>query len=260
MSYQNLLVETDDGVAVVTINRPDKLNALDDRTVEEIDAAFTAVGSDPGVRGVILTGAGTKAFVAGADIGELASQSPVDGKERSIRGQAVLDRIEGLGKPVIAAVNGFALGGGCELALACHLRVAAEGARLGTPEVKLGLMCGYAGTQRLPRLVGKGRALEMLLTGEMIDAQEACRIGLVNRVVPADKLLPECDAILRKMLANGPVSLRFTLESVNSGLQMTLERAQYLEATLFGLLCTTEDMKEGTRAFLEKRPARFQGK
>src|SRR5512143_3499240 len=166
MTYQNLIVETKDGVARITINRPDKLNALNDRTMEELDLAFAAIGSDPAARGVILTGAGDKAFVAGADIAELATQSPVDGKERSIRGQRVLDRIENLGKPVIAAVNGFALGGGCELAMACHVRVASENARLGTPEVKLGIMCGYAGTQRLPRLVGKGRALEILMTGE----------------------------------------------------------------------------------------------
>jgi enoyl-CoA hydratase len=198
--------------------------------------------------------------VAGADIAELATQSPVDGKERSIRGQKVLDRIENLGKPVVAAVNGFALGGGCELALACHVRVASENARLGTPEVKLGIMCGYAGTQRLPRLVGKGRALEMLLTGEMVGAQDALRIGLVNRVVPKESLLSEAETLLRQMLANGPVSLRFTLEAVNAGLEMPLDEAQYLEATLFGLICTTEDMKEGTKAFLEKRPPKFQGK
>jgi enoyl-CoA hydratase len=260
MAYQNLLLEAREGVAILTVNRPDKLNALDDRTMEELDAAFAALGADASVRGVILTGAGEKAFVAGADIGELSASTPIDGKQRSIRGQRVLDRIEQLGKPVLAALNGFALGGGCELALACHLRIAAENARLGTPEVKLGLMCGYAGSQRLPRLVGKGRALELLLTGEMVDAQEALRIGLVNRVVPREKLLAESEALLRKMLANGPVSLRFTLEAVNAGLELPFEQAQYLEATLFGLLCTTEDMKEGTRAFLEKRPAKFLGK
>jgi enoyl-CoA hydratase len=259
-TYENIKVETRDGVAVVTVNRPEKLNALSDRTVSELDAAFAALGSDAGVRGVILTGAGEKAFVAGADIAELSEQTPVEGKERSLRGQRVLDRIEGLGKPVVAAVNGFALGGGCELALACHVRVASENARLGTPEVKLGIMCGYAGTQRLPRLVGKGRALEMLLTGEMVDAQEALRIGLVNRVVPREKLLEESEALLRKMLGNGPVSLRFTLEAVNAGLEVPLGQGQYIEATLFGLICTTADMKEGTAAFLEKRPAQFQGR
>ena len=260
MSYQNLRIEKRDGIAVVTVNRPEKLNALDDRTMEELDGAFTALRSDPAVGGVILTGAGEKAFVAGADISELATQSPVQGKERSIRGQEILDKIEGLGKPVVAAVNGFALGGGCELAMACHVRVASENARLGTPEVKLGLMCGYGGTQRLSRLVGKGRALEILLTGEPIDAQEAHRIGLVNKVVPKEKLLAEAEAVLRKMLGNGPVSLRFSLDAVNAGLEMPFAEAQYLEATLFGLICTTEDMKEGTRAFLEKRPAKFQGK
>ena len=260
MSYQNLLVESRDGVAFVTINRPDKLNALNDATVAEIDAAFAAIAADPATRGVVLTGAGEKAFVAGADIAELATQSPVDGKERSIRGQRVLDRIERLGKPVIAAVNGFALGGGCELAMACHVRIASENAKLGTPEVKLGIMCGYAGTQRLPRLVGKGRALEMLLTGEMVDAAEALRIGLVNRVVPREKLLAEAEGLMRRMLANGPVSLRFTLEAVNDGLETGFDEAERQEATLFGLICTTEDMKEGTKAFLDKRPARFQGK
>ncbi len=260
MSYQNLLVEKKDAVAIVTVNRPDKLNALNDRTMEELDAAFTALAQDPETRGVILTGAGEKAFVAGADIGELSTQSPVQGKERSIRGQKILDKIENLGKPVIAAVNGFALGGGCELAMACHVRIASENARLGTPEVKLGIMCGYAGTQRLTRLLGKGRALEILLTGEMVDAAEAHRIGLVNKVVPRDKLLAEAEALLRKMLGNGPISLRFTLEAVNAGLEMPFAQAQYLEATLFGLICTTADMKEGTQAFLEKRPAKFQGK
>ena len=260
MTYQNLLVESRDGITIVTVNRPDKLNALNDRTMEELDAAFAAIAADPATRGVILTGAGEKAFVAGADIAELATQSPVDGKERSIRGQRVLDRIERLGKPVVAAVNGFALGGGCELAMACHVRVASENAKLGTPEVKLGIMCGYAGTQRLPRLVGKGRALEMLLTGEMVDAAEALRIGLVNRVVPREKLLAEAEALPRKMMANGPLSLRFTLEAVHDGLEVGFDEAQRHEATLFGLICTTEDMKEGTKAFLEKRPARFQGK
>ena len=208
---------------------------------------------------MILTGAGDKAFVAGADIAELRALGPVEARAFGRKGQAVFARIEKLPKPVVAAINGFALGGGCELALACHLRLAAEGARLGTPEVKLGLMCGYGGTQRLPRLVGRGRALEILLTGEMIDAPEALRIGLVNRVVAQDKLLPEAEALLRKMLANAPLSLRYTLEAVAAGLEMPLEEGQNLEATLFGLLSTTEDMKEGTTAFLEKRKALFKG-
>jgi enoyl-CoA hydratase len=260
MTFENLLIVKRDALAVVTVNRPDKLNALNDRTIAELDAVFAEIGADETVRGVLLTGAGEKAFVAGADIGELATESAVGGKQRSLRGQAMLDRIEALGKPVVAAVNGFALGGGCELALACHLRIASENARLGTPEVKLGIMCGYGGTQRLSRLVGKGRALELLLTGEMVDAQEAFRIGLVNRVVAKEKLLGEAEAVLRKMMANGPLSLRFTLEAVNAGLEMPLREAQNLEATLFGLICTTADMKEGTRAFLEKRPARFEGR
>ena len=260
MNYENLAVETSDGIAVVTIDRPKKLNALNDRTLDELEAAFRAIGSDRDVAGVILTGAGSKAFVAGADIGELSRQSPIDGKHRALRGQRVFGRIEELGKPVIGAINGFALGGGCELALACHLRVAAEGARFGTPEVKLGLMCGYAGTQRLPRLVGRGRALEMLLTGEMIDAGEALRIGLVNKVVPAGELLESSRDLMAKILANGPISLRLTLDAVNRGSEMPLAEAQYLEASLFALLCTTEDMKEGTSAFLEKRAAKFEGR
>jgi enoyl-CoA hydratase len=260
MTFENLRIAKRDGVAVVTINRPDKLNALNDRTVSELEAAFADLGADAALRGVVVTGAGEKAFVAGADIGELATESAVGGRERSVRGQAVFNRIENLGKPVVAAVNGFALGGGCELALACHLRIASENARLGTPEVKLGIMCGYGGTQRLARLVGKGRALELLLTGEMVDAQEALRIGLVNRVVPKERLIEEAEAVLRKMIANGPLSLRFTLEAVNAGLEMQLPDGQNLEATLFGLICTTDDMREGTRAFLEKRPAKFQGR
>jgi enoyl-CoA hydratase len=260
MSFETLLLEIRDRVAFVTINRPEKLNALNDRVIAELDACFESLGANDDVRAVILTGSGEKAFVAGADIAELAQQSPVSGREKSIRGQQVLDRIENLGKPVIAAVNGFALGGGCELALACHLRVASDNARLGTPEVKLGLMCGYAGTQRLSRLVGKGRALELLLTGEPVDAAAALRIGLVNRVVAKDQLLAETEALIRKMIANAPMSLRFTLDAVNSGLEMPFAEAQEAEATLFGLLCTTADMKEGTQAFLAKRKAEFTGK
>jgi enoyl-CoA hydratase len=259
MSFENLKIETRDGVAVVTVSRPEKLNALNARTIEELDAAFAALEVDPGVRGVILTGAGDKAFVAGADIAELGAALPVEAREVGRKGQAVFSRIERLAKPVVAAVNGFALGGGCELAMACHVRVASEKARLGTPEVKLGLMCGYGGTQRLPRLVGRGRALEILLTGEMVDAAEAYRIGLVNRVVPADRLLAEAETLLRKMLANAPLALRYTLEAVAAGLDQPLDEGQRLEATLFGLLSTTEDMKEGTRAFLEKRPPQFKG-
>jgi len=260
MSYENLLVQKKDGVAIVTVNRPKKLNALNGKTVKELDSAFEALGTDPEVGGVIVTGAGEKAFIAGADIAEVATFAPVDGKDFAMRGQRMLDRIEGLGKPVIAAVNGFALGGGCELALACHVRLAAEEAKIGTPEVKLGVICGYGGTQRLPRLVGRGRALEVLLTGEIVDAREAERIGLVNHVYPRESLLAEAEALLRKMLANSPIGLRFSLEAVQGGLDMSLEDGQLLEATLFGLICATEDMQEGTKAFLEKREAKFTGR
>jgi len=260
VSYENLLVETRQRVARVTVNRPDKLNALDDRTLAELDEAFAALGADPEVGGVVVTGAGEKAFVAGADISELADGGPRESRERSLRGQRVFDRLEGLGKPVVAAINGFALGGGCELALACHVRVASEKARLGTPEVKLGLICGYGGTQRLPRLVGRGRALELLLTGEMVDAAEALRIGLVNRVVPPGELLDAADGLLRRMLSNGPLALRLTLEAVSRGADMSLADAQAHESALFGVVSGSEDMREGTRAFLEKRPPRFTGR
>jgi enoyl-CoA hydratase len=209
---------------------------------------------------VILTGAGSKAFVAGADIGEITEQGAVDGLARAAAGQLVFRRLERCGKPVIAAVNGFALGGGCELAMACHLRIASEDAKFGQPEVKLGIPPGYGGTVRLPRLVGKGRALELLLTGQMIDAQEAWRIGLVNRVVPADRLLEEAEQLLRSILENGPLAVRACLELVDAGLEMSLDQALLLEADHFALLSGTADKKEGTRAFLEKRKPLFQGK
>ena len=260
MAYECLLYETRDGLAVVTVNRPDKLNALNQKVMEELDACFKSLRDDDEVRVVILTGAGEMAFVAGADINELARQTPVEGKETSIEGQRVLDAIEGLGKPVIAAVNGYALGGGCELAMACTLRVAAENARFGQPEVKLGLIPGYAGTQRLARLIGKGRAHQMILTGEPISAEEAYRIGLVNQVVPLKDLIPASEALARKIIANAPLAVKFALEAVNHGMETTHEQGQFLEATLFGLCCTTADMKEGTRAFLEKRAPKFEGK
>lgn len=259
MTYETLIREDRDGIAYVTVNRPEKLNALNDQVMTDLKACFEAIQQDGAVRSVILTGSGEKAFVAGADIGVLATQTPVEGKDRSIRGQCVLDLIENLGKPVIAAINGYALGGGCELAMACTLRVAAETAKLGQPEVKLGIIPGYAGTQRLPRLVGKGRALELILAAEPISAAEAWRIGLVNQVVPAKDLITACEALARKIMANGPVAVRLAIEAVNHGMEMTEEQGQYLEATLFGLCCTTADMKEGTRAFLEKRPAKFTG-
>jgi enoyl-CoA hydratase len=260
MAYENLLVEKKDGIAVVTVNRPHKLNALNGRTIEELDAAFSALGSDAEVRGVVLTGAGDKAFVAGADIGELAGLDAEAGRALSERGQRVFDRIEWLGKPVVAAVGGFALGGGCELALACHVRVASENASFGTPEVGLGLLCGYGGTQRLPRLVGRGPALEILLTGERVGAAEALRLGLVNRVVAPKDLPAQAEALLGKMISNGPLALRATLEAVHGGLDRPLGEAQAGEAQLFGELCGTEDAREGTRAFLEKRAPRFEGR
>lgn len=261
MAYATLLVDKrDDGIAVITINRPDKLNALNATVISELDAALADLDADAAVRALIVTGAGEKAFVAGADIAELASASPIEARALALKGQRVFDRLERFRGPVIAAVNGFALGGGCELALACHIRVASEHARFGTPEVKLGLMCGYAGTQRLPRLVGRGRALEILLSGEMVPADEAFRIGLVNRVVAKDALLSESVGLLGKMLANAPLSVRYTIDSVNAGLDMSIEDAQDHEATLFAVLCSTADKTEGTSAFLEKRPAKFQGK
>lgn len=260
MPYTTLLFDVSDGIARVTINRPDKLNALNATVIAELDEAVSEIVSRGDVRGVILTGAGAKAFVAGADIGEIAEQDAQSGKERSLRGQRMMRRLERCGKPVIAAVNGFALGGGCELAMACHLRIASENAKFGQPEAKLGIGPGYGGTVRLPRLVGKGRALELLLTGMMIDAAEAHRIGLVNRIVPADRLLAECEEVLRTILANGPLAVNVILEAVDAALEMSLDDALLLEANHFGLLSATADMREGTKAFLEKRPAAFQGR
>jgi enoyl-CoA hydratase len=260
MAFTTLLYAVSDGIARITLNRPDKLNALNGVVIAELGDAIGHVEGDPGVRGVILTGAGPKAFVAGADISEIAEQGATEGKARALAGQLVFRRLERCGKPVIAAVNGFALGGGCELAMACHLRVASESAKFGQPEVKLGIGPGYGGTVRLPRLVGKGRALELLLTGQMIDAQEAWRIGLVNRVVPADRLLDETEQLLRTILENGPLAIRACLEAVDAGLEMSLDQALLLEANHFGLLSGTGDMREGTRAFLEKRKPVFQGK
>ena len=218
------------------------------------------VTEDGEVGVVIITGAGEKAFVAGADINEIAMMTPISGREMARKGQAVLNFIENLGKPVIAAVNGFALGGGCELAMACTIRVASDNARLGQPEVNLGVMPGYAGTQRLPRLVGQGRALEIILTGRMVNAEEALRIGLVNKVVPPAELIKSCEDMARTIVAKGPLAVRFCLEAVNAGLNMPLAQAQEYEATLFGVLCASEDMREGTRAFLEKRQPKFKGK
>jgi enoyl-CoA hydratase len=260
MAFENVLVEQDGAVLVVTINRPKVLNALDARTLAELDAVFSDAAGRDDVRVVLLTGAGEKSFVAGADINELSVQTAVGGREHARRGQALFNRIERLGKPVIAAVNGFALGGGCELAMACTLRLAADSARFGQPEINLGLLPGYGGSQRLPRLVGRGRALELLLTGRQIPADEAFRIGLVNRVVPAAELATEARTLAQAIAAKAPVAVRYILEAVAGGLEMSLADAQDYEATLFGLVSTTEDMREGTKAFLEKRKPEFKGR
>ena len=260
MAYENILLEKKNSIAYVTVNRSKVLNALNMATMEELGVAFQEIRTDPSIRVAILTGAGEKAFVAGADIGELAKQDAVSGKEYAHRGQAVLDLIENLGKPVIACINGFALGGGCELALACTMRIASDNAKLGQPEVKLGVMPGYGGTQRLPRLVGKGIAMQVLLAGETITAQEAHRIGLVNEVTAAAELIPRAEAIAAKIIANAPLAVQYAIEAVNKGMEMTLAEGLFLEAALFGVCCATEDKKEGTTAFLEKRPAQFKGR
>jgi enoyl-CoA hydratase len=258
MSYERLTLTVDDRIATLTVNRPDKLNALNDATIAELGDAIDEVRRRGDIGGLILTGAG-RAFVAGADISELEPHGAVAAKALAQRGQDIFRRFETSPKPVVAAVNGFALGGGCELAMACHIRIAADGAKFGQPEVKLGLIPGYGGTQRLARLVGKGRALQLLLTGEMIDAAEAFRIGLVNRVVSQAELLGVAAAMLRQILANGPLAIAHCIEVVNRGLDVTLDEALALEATAFGLLAATDDKREGTRAFVEKRPAAFTG-
>jgi enoyl-CoA hydratase len=260
MMAKYLLLETSDGVLTITINRPDKLNALNREVIAELDAAFQAARQDGEAGAVVLTGAGEKAFVAGADIQELATLGPLEGREHSRRGQAVLDRIENLGKPVIAAVNGYALGGGCELALACTLRVASENARFGQPEVKLGIIPGYGGSQRLARLIGRGRAMQLCLTAEQIDAAEAHRIGLANKVVPAGQAVAAAREMARAILANGPIACSYLMEAIHHGLDMPLEDGLYLEANLFGLCAATSDMREGMTAFLEKRKADFKGR
>jgi len=260
MTYENLILERTGGVAVVTLNRPAVLNALNLALLHDLDHALAEVRDDHDVRAVILTGAGEKAFVAGADIKELAELTPVAGKAYAAAGQRILDQIEQLGKPVIAAINGYALGGGCELAMACTIRLASETAKFGQPEIKLGIIPGFAGTQRLPRLVGKGRAMELILTGATIDAAEAYRIGLVNRVVPAAALMTEARALAQALAVSAPIALRHALEAVNRGLEMTIADGCVLEATLFGLLASTDDMREGTRAFVEKRKATFTGR
>jgi enoyl-CoA hydratase len=256
----NLLLERTDAIALLTVNRPKVLNALNTATLDELRRLVLALKHDETVRCVILTGAGEKSFIAGADINELAVQTPTGGRDLAMRGQHVLDLIENMGKPVIAAINGYALGGGCELAMACTIRIAADTARIGQPEINLGIIPGYAGTQRLTRLVGRGRALEMLLTGDPIGAHEAHRIGLVNRVVPPGELLKEARALAATLASKAPVAVRYIIDAVNKGLQMPFGEAQVHEATLFGLVASTEDMREGTKAFLEKRKAEFKGR
>jgi enoyl-CoA hydratase len=259
MTFDNLLLDRDGEVASITINRPKVLNALNAHTLDELRRAILELQHDASVRAIIVTGAGDKAFVAGADINELATQTATGLREYALRGQHVFDLLENAGKPVIAAINGYALGGGCELAMACTLRLASDTAKIGQPEINLGLIPGYAGTQRLPRLVGAGRALELLLTGDQITAQEAHRLGLVNRVVPGVALMTEVRALAATLATKPPLAVRYIIDAVNKGLQMPFGEAQRFEATLFGLVAGTEDMREGTRAFLEKRKPQFKG-
>ena len=260
LKFENVLYEKKGPIAYVTLNRPKVLNALNQATWRDLQAAFEAAREDDDVHGVILTGSGDKAFIAGADIGELSQISAVEAEKSSSFGQAVLNLVENLGKPVIAAINGFALGGGCETAMACTIRIAVESAKFGQPEVKLGLLPGGGGTQRLPRLVGKGRALQLILTGQIISAQEAYRIGLVNEVVPAADLISRAEAILKQVFSNAPIAVRYSLEAVNKGMETSQAEGFALEASFFGLCAGTEDKKEGTSAFLAKRAPQFQGR
>jgi len=260
MVFENLIFETRAGIGYLTLNRPDKLNTLNRELTQEVGVCLEAVQKDDEVKAVIIRGAGEKAFAAGADITELIMLGTLESKEMAGAGQKVFELLENLGKPVIAAINGYALGAGCELAMACTIRIATETARFGQPEVRLGVIPGHAGTQRLPRLVGKGRALEMLLTGDPIDAQEAYRIGLVNHVVPTEELMPTAERIAKVLMANAPLAIKFMLEAVNRGLEMSQPEGESLEADLFALCYTTEDLQEGMQAFLEKRQPKFKGK
>lgn len=260
MEYENLIIKKEEGIGWIIVNRPDKLNALDAKTIWELEAAFLSFKEDPDVKAIIFSGSGEKAFMAGADIGELAQLDSAAGREYGLKGQKLTKLIENFKKPVIAAVNGYALGGGTELALACHIRIASENAKMGQPEVKLGLIPGFGGTQRLARLVGKGRAMELILSGKIIDAKEAHEIGLVNKVVPLIDLLPTCKAFVGEITANGPLAVEYAIEAINKGLEKTLEKGLLLEAELFSKACATEDSQEGTKAFLEKRKANFKGR
>jgi enoyl-CoA hydratase len=260
MSFENILFEIREPLAILTLNRPKVLNALNRATFNELETAFTELAASDSVRAILLTGAGEKAFAAGADIQELAAVSALDGQQLAARGQRVFDLIENCGKPVIACINGFALGGGCELAMACTIRLASENAKLGQPEVKLGLLPGYGGSQRLPRLIGKGAALKLLLTGEIVSAAEAYRLGLVDEVVPAGELLKRAEQMALAIAANAPLAIRQTIAAVHAGYDLPLRQALDLEASLFGVCCSTEDKAEGTRAFLEKRPPVWKGR
>ncbi|HJU84651.1 MAG TPA: enoyl-CoA hydratase-related protein [Holophagaceae bacterium] len=254
-----VLIEKQDRVAWVTLNRPEKLNALNNELLKELECQLSGLENDPGVGVIVVTGAGEKAFVAGADIGELRSLDSASARVQALKGQEVFNRLERMPKPVIAAVNGFALGGGCELALSCHIRIASENAKFGLPEVSLGIIPGYGGTQRLPRLVGKGAALDMILSGEMVGAADALRMGLVSRVVPQADLKATAEKLAKTILGRGPLALRSALAAVHQGMEMPLEQGLQFEAALFGLLAASEDMKEGMGAFLEKRAAAFKG-
>lgn len=260
MNFKNLLTRKGDGIGWITINRPDKLNAMNIETIEELRTAFREFGDDPEVRAVILTGAGEKAFIAGADISEFIHLDAEKGREYARRGQELTRTIEDFPKPVIAAINGYALGGGTEFALACHIRLASENAKLGQPEVKLGIIPGYGGTQRLARLIGKGKAMEMILSGRIIEAGEACEIGLVNKVVPAAELLSAAEAMAKDMIRNAPLALAYSIEAINHGLDRTLAEGLELEAEIFGRSCATEDFREGAKAFIEKRKPDFRGR
>ncbi|MFI4917936.1 MAG: enoyl-CoA hydratase-related protein [Legionellales bacterium] len=257
-NFENIILEKKDSIAYVTLNRPQVLNALNRDLLAELDNALQDIRDDSAIQGVIITGSGDKAFAAGADIKEMSNDTVVQAKEKTQFGQSVTTHIENLGKPVIAAVNGFALGGGCEIAMACTFRIASDHAKFGQPEVKLGLIPGYGGTQRLPRLVGKGRALQLILSGEMIDAKEAYRIGLVNEIIDSQNLINRAEILLKQIIANAPISIKLAIEATNKGLETSLDEGLIIESSLFAICFGTEDRKEGTSAFINKRQPKFQ--